>query len=393
MLARFFGFDIHKKYVVVAAVDAKQEVIMRPTRVSMAHLADWAADHLTPENLAVLEVGSNAWAVMDMLSPYVGQLIAADPYKTKLIAEARIKNDKVDALVLAQLLAASFIPEVWVPDQQVRERRGLAVHRATLQKQCTQVKNRIHQLLTKHNVCCPENSVFSSAGRRWLLSVTLPQADDLQRRHLLCQLDMLQKELDDADRLIARLASQDGRIPYLMQLTGINYYTAFTILAAIGYIERFARPHKLAAYGGLVPRQHQSGTRDFHGHITKAGNSLLRWLTVEAARAAIRWDPHWRQTYQRIARRRGSHIAVVAIARKLLVLVWHLLTKKDIYRYLQAQTFVTKLQNWASRIGHAHLPATSTKDFVIAHLTALGLHHLAASLVVNKKGQLRVQSA
>jgi transposase len=384
---------MHKHYVVVAAVNAQQQVVLEPSRVSMVDVPDWAAQHLTAEDQVVLEVSSNAWAVIDILRLYTGQVVAANPYQTKLIAQARIKNDKVDALALAQLLAAHFIPEVWVPDDAVREQRGLAAHRATLQKQCTQIKNRLHHLLARHNLRCSEKSRVSPAGRRWLLSLTLPQVDRLQVQHLLRQWDLLQAELDEADRLIARLASQDPRVPYLMQITGMSYYTAFTLLAAIGPIDRFAWPDQLAAYGGLVPRHHQSGGRDFHGHITKAGNPLLRWLVVEAARAAIRWDPHWRNVYQRIARRRGSAIAVVAVARRLLVLVWHVLTKKDVYRYLQPQTLVTKLQHWASRIGRAHLPAASTKDFVHAQLTALGLHHLVASLKANRNGQLRVQSA
>jgi hypothetical protein len=206
-------------------------------------------------------------------------------------------------------------------------------------------------------------------------------------------LEVLEEELDEADRLIARLASQDPRVPYLMQLTGVNYYTAFSILAAIGDVERFASPDQLTAYGGLVPRQHQSGAHNFHGHITKAGNSLLRWLVIEAARSAIRWDPHWRKIYERIARRRGSQIATVAVGRRLLALIWHLLTNQETYCYLQGQTLVTKLQQWATRIGRAHLPATSTGEFVRHHLLALGLHGLVASLTLNKKGHLRVQVA
>jgi transposase len=393
MVSRFFGIDTHKNYVMVAAVDRDQQALTEPTRISMANLPEWAAQHLTDQDQVVLEVSGNTWSVIDLLREYAGDVIAANAYKTKLIAEAHIKNDKVDAEVLAKLLAAHFIPEVWIPDRQVREQRGLANHRATLQKQSTQVKNRLHHLLQRHNLHCPEKSPFSPAGREWLLTLALPAADRLQIRHWLRQLDVLQKELDETDRLIAQLASQDARISRLMQITGISYYIAFALLAAIGDIRRFPTPEKLSAYFGLVPRQHQSGARDIRGSITKEGNSLMRWLTVEAARAAIRWDPHWRKVYNRIARRRGASIAVVAVARRLLVLVWHLLTKNDNYRYLKSQTFVTKLQNWAYRIGRDLLPAASTREFIHAHLSDLGLDDLASSLTANSKGQLRVQSA
>ena len=174
MIAQFYGFDIHKEYVMVAAVDSQQRVSLQPKRIAMAELPDWAAQHLTSADRVVLEVGSNAWSVIDILRPHAGQVSAANPYKTKLIAEAQIKNDKVDALALAQLLAAHFIPEVWVPDDRVREQRGLTAHRATLQKQCTQIKNRVHHLLHRHNLRCPERTPFSSAGRAWLLALALP---------------------------------------------------------------------------------------------------------------------------------------------------------------------------------------------------------------------------
>jgi transposase len=393
MTQRFFGMDIHKQYVMLAAVNAVHEVVVQPTRIEMCGLAWWAEQHLTPRDEVVLEAGCNAWHVFDLLSPYAGEVLVANPYKTKLIAEARIKNDKVDALVLAQLLASRFICQVWVPDAQVREQRSLAVHRATLQKQCTRIKNRLHSVLHRHNLRCPEKSPFSDAGRDWLLSLELSTAVMLEVHHLLRELALFEDELDETDRLIARLATGDPRVPRLMQATGIGYYTAFSILASIGNIRRFPSPHHLTSYTGLVPCQHQSGKHSYHGHITKAGNTLLRWLMVEAARTAVRWDPYWRRVHARIAHRRGSSIATVAVARKLLVSVWHLLTDRAIYFHLQPQTFVRKLQDWAHRIGRANLPASSSKQFVYDHLIALQLDDLAHALIVKgRKGRLYLKT-
>lgn len=394
MIPRFFGMDIHKEYVVIAAVNEAQQVILEPVRVMMPDLPRWAEQHLTPSDEVVLEVGCNSWPIADLLRTCAGQVVAANPYKTKLIAQAHIKNDKVDALALARLLASRFICDVWIPEPCVRDQRALAAHRATLRKQCTQTKNRLHNLLRRHNLHCPEKSLFSVAGRQWLLSLSLSQTDALQARHLLRQIDLLRQELDEADRLIARVACQDPRIPRLMQMCGIGYYTAFAIVAAIGDIRRFVCPNKLTAYFGLVPRQHQSGGHAFNGHITKAGDSLSRWVLIEAARVAIRWDPHWRQVHDRIARRRGTNIATVAVARKMLVVIWHLLTDNTVYDHLRPQTFVTKLQEWAYRIGSTHLPASSTKEFVQDRLSALGLDTLAQSLTAKgRNGRLYVQPA
>jgi transposase len=393
MIPHFYGFDIHQKYVVVAAVDAEQEMLLEPTRIEMPELEVWAAHTLTTADQAVLEAGTNTWYVVDRLTPHAGKVVVANPYKTKLIAEAYIKNDKVDAKTLARLLAARFICDVWVPQDQVREQRTLAAHRASLQKRCTQAKNALHNMLHRRSQRCPERSLFSSAGRQWLLDLPLPEADRLRIHHLLRQLELLEQEIDETDRLIARQAAQDARIPRLMQICGVGYYTAFAILAFIGNVQRFPSADKLSAYAGLVPRQYQSGNHGFHGHITKAGNPLLRWLMVEAARAAVRFDPHWRQEHDRIARRRGTNIATVAVARKLLVTIWHLLTNQSVYYYLRPQTFVTKLQDWAFRIGRNHLPAVDSKEFVRSHLEALGLQRLADSLSYKGRNyRLSVQS-
>jgi transposase len=391
MIPQYIGIDLHKNYAMIAAVNGEQESLFNPIRVEMAQLPGWVETHVNQEDEVILEANTNAWPVVDLLRQQTEQVRVANTYKTKLIAEAQIKNDKVDALSLAKLLAARFVCDVWVPDETVRDSRALAAHRARLQKQATQTKNRLHGVVRRHNLRCPETSLFTAAGFAWLASLNLPLADTLQLEHLQDQLALLSAQIDIADKVIARQASQDPRVPRLMQITGIGYYSAFTALACIGRIQRFPSPDQLTAYAGLVPRQHQSGAHSYHGHITKAGNALLRWVMVEAAQTAIRWDPHWKQVYERIARRRGASIATVAVARKLLVVIWHMLTDQTPYFYLRPQTYVTKLQQWAYRIGRAHLPAASSREFVLNQLTLLNLPDLADSLTsLSRNGRLSV---
>lgn len=389
MITRYFGIDIHKEQAMIAAVDAEQTVIEAPFALPMTRLAAWASKHLTESDAVTFEATTNAWHVYDTLADYAGQVVVVNPYKTRLIAEARIKTDKVDALALAQLLAAHFTCEVWVPPVSVRQQRALASHRITLRRQLTQTKNRLHGLLQRHNLTCPSASLFSHAGRAWLETVPLSPVDSLQRHHLLTQLDSLQEQFDETDRFIARLACQDLSVARLMQVPGVGYFTAFAVLAIIGDIHRFATPQKLSAYAGLVPSRHQSGARSYNGSITKAGSPPLRWLMVEAAHCAVRWDPHWQRVHHTIARRRGPNVATVAVARKLLVVFWHLLQGQAPYYHLQPQSFVTKLQTWAFAIGREHLPAQSSADFVYERLRALDLPQVLASLTKTKKGKLR----
>lgn len=377
MISRFFGMDIHQEFAMIVAVDGRQQIVYPVRKVRMQDLATWAAQELTASDGVVIEVTTNAWHVVDVLGKYAGQVAVVNPYKTRLIAAAQIKNDKVDALALAKLLAAGFICEVWVPSVEVRQWRILAEHRAGLQEQCTQVKNRLHSMRHRHNWEHPTKDLFSRAGKQWLSEQAWPEVEALAVRQNLTQLALLESQLKAADQHIARLAAQDARVARLMQISGIGLFTAFTLLAIIGDIDRFPTAANLSGYVGLVPRQQQSGQRGYFGHITKSGSPLLRWLLVEAAQAAVRWDPHWREVHTRIAYRRGSGIATVAVARKLLVVIWHLLSDNTSYQHLRHQSYVTKLQNWAYTIGRQHLPASTSKIFVTNLLTNVGMSALA----------------
>lgn len=340
MAYRYFGIDVHKAFVVIAAVNDEQEVIQPPCRILMADLLQWAEQTLKPQDRAVIEATTNAWHIYDILDAHAGKVLVANPYKTKLIAEARIKSDKLDALTLARLLAARFICEVWVPGADIRQRRSLAKHRTTLSRQMSIIKNRVHMLLARHDLRCPGRSPFTTEGRAWLQGAALSRMERLELGHLLSQLDLLATQRAETDQLIAQLAAKDDRVSRLMQMTGIGFFTAFATLAIIGDIHRFPSPGHLTSYAGLVPSLHQSGNRAYTGHITKAGSSELRWLMVEAARSAIRFDPYWQRVAERINRRRGSHVAAVAVARKLLVVIWHLLQNRTTYYHLRPQSFV-----------------------------------------------------
>jgi len=119
--SRFVGLDLHKEYGVVAAVDARQQVLLKPRRISLDDLTEWAEGHLGPEDAVVLEATGNAWFVYDLLAPRVGRCVVANPLQVKWIAAAAVKTDSHDALRLAKLLSANLVPEVWVPPKPVRE--------------------------------------------------------------------------------------------------------------------------------------------------------------------------------------------------------------------------------------------------------------------------------
>jgi transposase len=374
---RYVAFDVHKSYVMVAAVNAAQAVVLTPRRVPFSRFETWINKQLKATDEVVLEATTNAWYVHDLLEPLVTQVVVAHPYRVKLIAAAAVKTDKKDTLALAKLLAANLIPAVWVPPLEVRELRALISHRRRLVSQQTAAKNRLNSVLHRHNIVPPKGKLFSQDNLSWWHSLELPPSERLRVRQDLATLRHLKPHLDEVETELARLSVTDpwaNQMTYLVQLPGIGMLTAMTVLAAIGDISRFPSAKKLVGYAGLGARVHASGQTHKGGGITKEGRRDLRSVLVEAAWTAVRFDPHWQAQFERLARRIGKHKAIVAIARKLLVVIWHVLTAAETDRRAEADKVAGKLMVWAWRVGQPQRPAQlSTGQFIRFHLLKLGL--------------------
>jgi transposase len=297
-------------------------------------LRAWAAG-LEPEDEIALEATTNSDAIATMLRPLVRRVVVSNPRKTRAIAEAKVKTDKVDARILAQLLAADFLPETWVADERTRVLRRLVVRRTHLVKQRTRLKNQVHGIMSRNLVpTCPHADVFSGVGRRWLASQDLPADEWRSVEALVRQLDFHGDELAEVEHDIAIEAIDDPVVARLMTVPGIDVTVAISILAAVGDFSRFDDPNRLVSYLGLNPRVRQSGNGPaVHGRITKAGPAQARGMLVEAAFSASRAPGPLRAFYRRVKDRRGFQIATVATARKMTVLCWHLINKDEDYAF------------------------------------------------------------
>ena len=332
---RVVGLDIHRVFAEAVMLD--QGEVTRLGRVGMTrdHLAAFART-LTPEDHVVIEATGNATAVMEAIGPHVGRVVIANPRQVRLIAEARIKTDVIDAGVLARLYASGFLPEVWVPDQRTLARRRRVTRRNQIVRQRARLKTIVQSILHAHLVPpCPHADLLGPKGRAWLLRQSLPADErDAVERHVR-EHDRLSEDLRVVERELARDALADADVQRLMTIPGIDMVVATGLMAAIGPVERFAGPDKLVAYLGLNPSVRQSGEgRARHGRITKQGRTHARTMLVEAAWQAVRGPGPLRAFYQRVAARRGPHVAAVAVARKLAVIVWHLLRRGEDYAWV-----------------------------------------------------------
>jgi len=269
----------------------------------------------------------------------------ANPLKTKAIASARIKSDKVDARILAHLLRTDLIPECYVPPKEMREIRSLVRHRLSIVKLRTMVKNKAHALIDRNGLKHDFSDLFGKAGVQWLKSVALSGLDRLMLDNYLMHLENLDLQIERVDKEITSRASFDSDVRLLLSLKGINVYSALLIKSEIGKIERFGDYKKLVSWAGLAPSLHQSGDVEYHGNITKQGSVMLRWIMVESARVASVFDPRLKAFYERVARRRGDQKAVVAVANKMLKIIWFMLTREEAYESVDERRYAVKLKS------------------------------------------------
>jgi len=222
------------------------------------------------------------------------------------------------------------------PTAQEADDRQLTALRARLTKKRTAVLNGIHKILRKHNLEqeCPTKVFQTKKVRRWLAEMDLPAMDRLELNLLLPQWKLLDEHLEVVEAKIAERAEADGRAKLLESMPGIGHYSAVAIASRIGSIERFKRPDSLANYFGLTPGCRNSGEATQRlGSITKPGSKIVRYLLGQAVVKVLRFDGVMRGWYKRIKKRRGSKIGRVAVMRRLATIMWHMLKRKQAYRY------------------------------------------------------------
>ncbi len=372
---RYFGLDIHKHYFVVEAVNRDLETVQGPERDSNDALEEWAKRALTSQDELALEMTTNAYLFYDTLAPYVHSVVVVHPPHVPEVTNARVKTDKKAAETLAKLLACGMLKgkEVWIPPQKVRDLRALVAHREEMVHLSTAAKNRLHSLEHRKHLVLPEKP-FSPDQRTWWENLDLSTTERLLVLSDLDTLDFAQKQVIQIEENLKQQSAQEECIPLLVQLPGVGILTAMTILAAIGEITRFPNAKKLVGYAGLGTTVHDSGMTHTHGRITKAGRKDLRRAMVNAANNAVENHPYWKALLDRMEPRLGRQKTIVAIARKLLVAVWHVLTYQVADRFSTPEIVANRFMNYAYGVHVRNLSHhQSASAFTRSQLDRLGI--------------------
>lgn len=284
-------------------------------------MSTFFADISEPAHVA-MEATMNWYYLYDLLEALEIPVTLAHPLRTRAIAEAKVKTDKVDSTILVHLLRADLVPAAYIPPGEIRDLRELLRFRAALVRLQTMVKNRIHAILLKHGYQSPSTDVFGLKGRAWLATLPLRPVYQQALQGFLAVLDTLHAQIKTASATIDAHAKASPAAQALCRLPGVGHYSALLIVAEIGDIARFPGPKQLVSYAGLAPSVHASGGHVHTGHITKQGSLWLRWILIEAAHHAARRPGRFQELYRRLERRKGANVAYVAVARELLTTVY-----------------------------------------------------------------------
>lgn len=327
----YTGIDFHKTYSVACTMDLLGGV-RKEARINHKDTTAFARyfKSLGEDSAVVMEACWNWGWLFDLLGtlPGITSVLLAHPAKTRIIADAQIKTDKVDARALATLLRGNLVAPVHAPSPVVRSKKHVLRQRLFIVRARTMIRNRIHALIDRQRgLSQPQLSdLFGKKGIHWLDTLKLPDPDVLLLREALEHLRFINVQIRELEVLIHAENSSNPATQRLMSIPGIGEITGAIIATEIDGIERFNHSSRLCAYAGLVPSTHASGGKVYHGKMLCFSNRWLKWAFIEAAWVAIGCSPYFGDLYRRQrARGKQANTSITIVARRMCQICWHVL--------------------------------------------------------------------
>jgi len=313
------GCDLHSRYQVIAGVDKEGgEVVTRRLEHENGEAKAFYTGLAKPSLIGIEATAYTQW-FEEMVKGLGHELWVGDPAEIWARSVRRQVTDTRAAEHLLDLLRTKRFPRLWVASAEERDLRQLLKHRDKLVRMQTSVRNQLHFLAMSQGVC-RKKRLWSAKGRAELEALSLGPWASQRRKELLELLDSLGPRIEELNQAVRVQAGQRWDCQELMKkVQGAGPVVSLAYVLTLGPVDRFPRSRKVVSFLGLNPSEHSSGGRQRLGHISKQGNSMLRWLLVEAGQSAARFDPELRRKYQRLKFRRGSQVAKVALARHLAV--------------------------------------------------------------------------
>jgi transposase len=331
----YVGIDLHKKTIVLCVMDQDRKVRLRRT-LSCCQVEEirQTFTSLQPFQAVVEATASYHW-LWELIEPLADRIVLAHPGKLRVIAESVQKTDRLDAQVLAEFLAREMIPEAHRPTPRQRAHRALVRHRQYLQKRITAAKVKVRRLAADYNA--DRRDLFTAVGQAHLATVPLNASARFVVDQLLAELAHWHKQLVAMKRRLKQFAQtaptrEAEARAVLRTIPRVGDVTIDVVVSELGNIDRFGSAKKVCAYAGLVPKVRESGGKAQELRITKTGSPLWRWALVQAAWRLVGHTYRWGALYRSLKKRRGSKKAIVAVARRLLCVMYAMLKAMKPYR-------------------------------------------------------------
>jgi transposase len=327
----YTGIDLHKKYSVACTQDATGQCV-REARIdhSNSEALQQYFDSLGQESRVVIEACWNWGWLHDQLEELdqVSDVTVVHPGKTRIIAEAQIKTDRIDARALCNLLRADLVARIHIPSVATRARKNVLRQRLFFVRLRTMLRNRVHALIDRQRGLKQPvwSDLFGVKGLGWLRRLEIPGPDGMLLRECLSMLDAIALQVKELEQCIAKELVDCEVMQRLLSMPGLGPILAAVIAIELDGVERFRSPAKLCAYAGLVPTTHASGGKIYNGRLLPFCNRYMRWAFIEAAWTAMGCDGYFGDLY-RVHRNRGkkANIAITIVAHRMCQISWHLL--------------------------------------------------------------------
>jgi transposase len=332
----WIGLDVHQRFSRMGCFDPATGEIHDLGSVSNESSAlEEALEELPSPKTVVLEAGRSSYYMAGLLESIAEEVWIVDPGEVRRLQHTISKTDRRDAAALAWWAAKGVITPQWRPDAELLDLRELTRGKTALTRMSTRVRTMIRMLLARHGHECPHRDLMSERGQLWLEEVELEGHAGKMLVGLREILVVVHAKVDDFERMIAQTSAKHPMAQRLRTIPGIGPFLSLALAVEIGDINRFPGPSQLRGYSGLVPAVYQSGDKDARGPLTKAGNKWLRYAAVLAAQRIGQMkepDPRLKRIFLSVAFRHGRNPGKIAVARRLLDLIYHLLKKGQDYR-------------------------------------------------------------
>jgi len=324
------GCDLHTRSEQIAMLDTETgEFEERRLEHEDGEARRFYAGLKEPALVGIESTGYTRWFA-DMLAELGHELVVGEAGKIRAKETRKQKHDRRDAEHILNLLLRGDFPTIWLPSAEERDVRVLLEHRHQLVELRTRAQNGLQAIALSYGLR-RRRRLWSERGQEELKKLPLREGMERRRADLLRLVRQLDTWIQELDRRIEQEVAQREEAQRLMTHPGVGPQTALATVLVLGPVERFPDDRHLTSYLGLIPQEDSSAGRQRFGHLTKQGNRLLRWLLVEAAQTASRYDPRLARAYRRLAFRKGRAVAKVAIARKLAIRLYIMLRDKIDY--------------------------------------------------------------